>query len=113
MSTITNSAVVREFEKLAVAGDLNRLGTLGDANIVNHALASGRPQGSSGAVNSSSRLGGPPTRHAGCRLGWLRRMIMSRIAYRLVGGRIVERWAIRDDLAMIVQLGSATPNSSR
>ena len=32
-------------------------------------------------------------------------------AYRLVEGRIVERWAIRDDLAMIVQLGNATPNS--
>jgi predicted ester cyclase len=27
-------------------------------------------------------------------------------AYRLVEGRIAERWAIRDDLAMLVQLGA-------
>jgi hypothetical protein len=26
-------------------------------------------------------------------------------AYRLVGGRIAERWAIRDDLSMLLQLG--------
>jgi hypothetical protein len=25
--------------------------------------------------------------------------------YRLVGGRVAERWAIRDDLAMVLQLG--------
>ena len=27
-------------------------------------------------------------------------------AYRLVDGRIAERWAIRDDLAMLLQLGA-------
>jgi predicted ester cyclase len=27
-------------------------------------------------------------------------------AYRLAAGRIAERWAIRDDLAMLVQLGA-------
>ena len=26
-------------------------------------------------------------------------------AYRFVGGRIAERWAIRDDLSMLIQLG--------
>ena len=30
-------------------------------------------------------------------------------AYRLVDGRIAERWAIRDDLAMMVQLGALKP----
>jgi predicted ester cyclase len=30
-------------------------------------------------------------------------------AYRLDGGRIAERWAIRDDLTMIAQLGGFTP----
>ena len=27
-------------------------------------------------------------------------------AYRFSGGRIAERWAIRDDLAMLIQLGA-------
>jgi predicted ester cyclase len=27
-------------------------------------------------------------------------------AYRLVDGRVAERWAIRDDLSMLVQLGA-------
>ena len=31
-------------------------------------------------------------------------------AYRLRDGRIVERWAIRDDLAMITQLGILASN---
>lgn len=30
----------------------------------------------------------------------------SAFAYRLVEGRIAERWAIRDDLAMLQQLGA-------
>jgi hypothetical protein len=30
-------------------------------------------------------------------------------AYRLVAGRIAERWAIRDDLAMLLQLGAIRP----
>jgi hypothetical protein len=31
-------------------------------------------------------------------------------ACRLVGGRIAERWAIRDDLAMLIQPGAITPS---
>jgi predicted ester cyclase len=30
-------------------------------------------------------------------------------AYRLVEGRIAERWAIRDDLTMLQQLGALRP----
>jgi predicted ester cyclase len=30
-------------------------------------------------------------------------------AYRLAAGRIAERWAIRDDLAMMLQLGAIHP----
>jgi len=30
------------------------------------------------------------------------------VMYRLVGGRIAERWAVRDDLGMMLQLGALT-----
>jgi hypothetical protein len=30
-------------------------------------------------------------------------------AYRLAAGRIAERWAVRDDLAMLLQLGAVHP----
>jgi hypothetical protein len=29
--------------------------------------------------------------------------------YRLAGERIAERWAVRDDLGMMLQLGAFTP----
>ena len=32
-------------------------------------------------------------------------------AYRFVDGRIAERWAIRDDLAMLLQLGALEPRA--
>jgi predicted ester cyclase len=141
MSTITNKAVVREFEELADGGgDLNRLGALCDANMVNHALASGRPQGVEGTrqfLELARRITHPARWLSSCMVaendlvvhfgvrehewpggpfrgfdlapGRYTREVM--FAYRLVEGRIVERWAIRDDLAMIVQLGNATPNT--
>ncbi|MFJ6080053.1 hypothetical protein ACIQI8_01535 [Streptomyces sp. NPDC092369] len=34
-------------------------------------------------------------------------------AYGLVDGRIAERWPVRDDLAMLRQLGALKPNSPR
>lgn len=32
------------------------------------------------------------------------------VMYRLTGGRIAERWAVRDDLGMLLQLGALSPN---
>jgi ketosteroid isomerase-like protein len=49
MTIMSNKALVRGFEELADGGgDLARLDTLCDANIVNHALAPSRPQGIEG-----------------------------------------------------------------
>lgn len=136
MTIMSNKTVVRGFEELADGGgDLARLDTMCDANIVNHALAASRPQGIEGTRQflEQARRAIHPARwlsshmvaeddlvvHFGARehewpggsfrgfdlpAGRYERDAM--FAYRLRGGRIVERWAIRDDLAMIMQLGN-------
>ena len=141
MTMISNKRVVREFEALADGGgELDRLDTLCDPNIVNHALAAGRPQGIDGTrqfLEQARRIIHPAhwlsshmiaeddlVVHFGTREhewpggsfrgfdlapGRYTRDVM--FAYRLRGGRIVERWAIRDDLAMIAQLGNPTSDS--
>lgn len=141
MSTMSNQAVVRAFEELADGGgDLAQLDTLCDTNIVNHALAAGRPQGIDGTRQflEQARRTTHPARWLSSRMvaesdlvvhfgtrehhwpggsfrgfdlapGRYVRDVM--FAYRLLDGRIVERWAIRDDLAMITQLGHLPSNS--
>jgi predicted ester cyclase len=102
--------------------------------MVNHALAPGRPKGLGGTraflesarrdvhparwvkthmaaegdlvVQFGSRESewtGGPFRGFDLEPGRCVRDVM--FAYRLEGGRISERWAIRDDLAMILELG--------
>jgi predicted ester cyclase len=102
--------------------------------MINHALAPGRPQGIEGTrefLRSARRDTNPArwlsshvvaerdlvvqfgTREQTWPGGTFRGFDMSSgtftrdtaFAYRLVDGRISERWAIRDDLAMILQLG--------
>jgi len=136
MTIMRNKTVVRGFEELVDGGgDLARLDTLCDANIVNHALAISRPQGIEGTRQFVEQARRPmhPARwlsshfvaeddlvvHFGSRehewpggsfrgfdlpAGRYERDVM--FAYRVRGGHIVERWAIRDDLAMIRQLGN-------
>ena len=138
MTIISNKAVVREFEELADGGgDLARLDSLCDANIVNRALAADRPQGIDGTRQflEQARRTAHPARWLSSRMvaendlvvhfgtrehewpggsfrGWnlapgrYVRDVM--FAYRVLDGRIVERRAIRDDLAMIAQLGRLT-----
>ena len=136
MSTITNKAVVREFRSW-----LSPVTSIGSARYASSTTRVPRagPRGSRGPVNSRAGSADlPPGWLSSCRVAEndlvgnsasgntnglanrfeasiLRRPLHPRGHVRLWSRRraIVERWAIRDDLAMIVQLGNATPNSSR
>jgi predicted ester cyclase len=130
-----NKAVVKEFDEIGNGGgDLTRLDALCEPDMVNHALAPGRPQGLAGTREflTTARRAQHPGRwitsfvvaegdmvvQFGLReLDWpggnLRGIAIPAgvctrdvaFAYRLRDERIIERWAIRDDLAMIQQLG--------
>ena len=130
-----NKAVVQEFDEIGNGGgDLTRLDALCDPDMVNHALAPGRPQGLAGTreflmaarraqhpgrwITSFVVAEGDMVVQFGLReLDWpggnlhgiaVPAGVCTRdvaFAYRLRDERITERWAIRDDLAMIQQLG--------
>ncbi|TCC51459.1 hypothetical protein E0H73_40765 [Kribbella pittospori] len=135
MNHSENKAVVQELDDLGNgAGDVSRLDALCTPDLVNHALAPHMPPGIEGTRQflTSARRNRYPGRWVesfvvaeedlvvqfGSReLHWpgggfrgfdLREGVCTRdvaLAYRLREGRIAERWAIRDDLAMILQLG--------
>ena len=136
-----NKAVVKEFDELGNGtGDLGRLDDLCTPDIVNHALAPGAKPGIEGTRDflRRARRDAHPARwlesyvvaeadmvvQFGVRehewpggsfrgfdapAGVYRRDTV--FAYRLVDGRIAERWAIRDDLAMLLQLGALRDQS--
>lgn len=141
MSIQRNKDVVRRFDELSVGGDLNDLDELCTPDMVNHALAPGRPSGIEGTreflasrqrdrtaagwawsvvvaegdyvVQFGSRTGewaGGAFRGFSVRSGTFTRDVA--FMYRLVDGRIAERWAVRDDLALLLQLGTLTPEST-
>lgn len=134
-----NKAVVGEIDELGNGGgDIDRIDVLCTPDIVNHALAPGRPQGIEGTREflRSARRDIHPVR-------WIESHVVAEgdlvvqfgtreqhwpggsfrgfeipsgvftrdtaFAYRLVDGRICERWAIRDDLGMMLQLGAVIP----
>jgi predicted ester cyclase len=131
-----NKAVVAQFDELGNrGGDIDVLDTLCTPDMVNHALAAGRPQGLEGTRQFLLNAGRDT--HPG---RWLSSIIVAEsdmvvqfgarelhwpggplmgfeaqpgtavrdvaFAYRLVDGKIAERWAIRDDLSMLRQLGA-------
>lgn len=136
MDTGYNKMVVAQFDELGNSGgDLALLDSLCTPDMVNHALAPGRPQGLEGTreflrnarrethggrwVNSIVVAEGDMVVQFGTReLHWPGGSFMGfevppgmatrdvAFAYRLVDGRIAERWAIRDDLSMLRQLGA-------
>ena len=136
MDISQNKAVVAQFDALGNGGgDLSVLDGLCTPDLVNHALAAGRPQGIEGT--REFLRGARRETHPG---RWVRSVVVGEgdmvvqfgtrelhwpggplvgfqapagtttrdvaFAYRLVDGRIAERWAIRDDLALLRQLGA-------
>jgi predicted ester cyclase len=138
MSPQQNKIVVERFDALVNSGDLEQLDQLCTRDMVNHALAPTRPAGLEGTreflatagrklrsdrrqdlivvaendrvVQHGVRGGHWP---GGIFLGmqvpegpYAREVVF---IYRLVDGRITERWAVRDDLGMMRQLGALQP----
>jgi predicted ester cyclase len=135
MDTARNKAVVAEFDQLGNrGGDLSRLDTLCTPDIVNHALAPGL-DGTREFLRAAQRdvhgarwlesfvvaendlvvqFGSREHHWSGGRFRGFdapagRHVRDTAFAYRLMDGRITERWAIRDDLAMLLQLGALHP----
>jgi predicted ester cyclase len=136
MDVSHNKAVVAQLDQLGnEGGDLTILDRLCTPDLVNHALASSRPQGLEGTREflrgaHRDRLGGRwlhshvvgeddmVVQFGSRELNWPGGAFMGfqtppgiatrdvAFAYRLVDGRVAERWAIRDDLSMLLQLGA-------
>jgi predicted ester cyclase len=125
---------VERFDKLLGASNLDELDELCTPDMVNHALAPGRPQGLAGTreflTQSATRFGdsgwtelnviaegdfvvqhgrrggtwrGGPLFGIDLDAGRYNREVV--FLYRLKDGRITDRWAVRDDLTMLRQLG--------
>jgi ketosteroid isomerase-like protein len=139
-----NKAVVERLDQLGnMGGDLAALDELCSPDIVNHALAPGRRTGLDGTrdfLASANRAAHEArwresfvvaendlvvqfgTREHTWPGGQFRGFDVpagpytrdTAFAYRLHEGLIVERWAIRDDLAMLLQLGAlGRPDQAR
>jgi ketosteroid isomerase-like protein len=133
-----NKDVVQRFDALSSGGDLSQLEELCTSDMVNHALAPGLPGGIEGTREflTSARRGQKTGRWVHSVVvaegdfvvqfgvltgdwngGSFRGFNMPRgsytrdvaFMYRLVDGRIAERWAVRDDLGLMLQLGALTP----
>jgi predicted ester cyclase len=138
MSTDTNRSVVERFDALFGATNLEQLEELCTPDMVNHALAPDRPAGLAGTrefltgpaakfgdtgwtdlqviaegefVVQHGRRGGNwrggPLFGFDLRPGHYDREVV--FLYRLRDGRITDRWAVRDDLTMLRQLGGLPP----
>jgi predicted ester cyclase len=141
MGTEINKAIVERFDSMLNTQDLSQLDELCSSDMVNHALAPNRPPGLEGTrqwletegrnfqsffwkelfvvveddlvvqfgVREHDWPGGRfrgfdvPAGH--CERG-------AAFMYRLGDGRIVERWAVNDLLAMLLQLGAISVPST-
>jgi predicted ester cyclase len=128
------AAVVEQFEKITDAGEIDQLESVCHPDLVNHALAASRSPGLAGtreylASPLAARFteawrdrrvitDGEYVVHHGIRTGhwpggeflgisapsgdYAREVIFM---YRVSDGKVAERWAIRDDLGFLRQLG--------
>lgn len=133
---VQNKAIVAQFDELGNrGGGIAILDTLCTPDMVNHALGADRPQGLEGTRQFLLNAGrathggrwlstvvvaeGDYVVQFGAReLHWPGGPLLGfeaqpgtatrdvAFAYRLVNGQIAERWAIRDDLSMLRQLGA-------
>jgi predicted ester cyclase len=136
MGVEANKQTLEEFDRLLGAEDLSALDRLCLPEMVNHALAPDRPAGLAGTREFLEAMGRNQMTHQGwsqlvvvaegdyvvqygSRHGrWNGGRFMGVEAdpgiydrgfaamYRFVGDRIAERWAVRDDLTMLRQLGA-------
>jgi len=135
VTTETNKALVERFDAILNTGDLGQLDELCSPDLVNHALAPGRAPGLEGTrqwlategrkfesfrwrevrVVTESDLvvqfgvrGGqwPGGAFGGFDVPAGHYQRDTAFMYRIAGDRIVERWAVNDHLAMLLQLGA-------
>ena len=136
MSGEQNKQVLAAFDRLLGAADLTPLDQLCRADMVNHALAPDRPSGLAGTREFLETMGRHHMTHEGWRElvvvaegdyvvqygvrhgRWHGGRFMGIEAspgdysrgfaamYRFEDGQIAERWAVRDDLTMLRQLGA-------
>jgi predicted ester cyclase len=136
MSVTANKQLLAQFDEVVSTSDVTRLEMLCAPDMVNHALAAGRPAGLAGTREYLETMGRHQlTEHAWDQLTvigegdlvvqfgvasarWNGGRFMGIDAppghfardfaamYRFNQGRIAERWAVRDDLTMLRQLGA-------
>ena len=131
-----NKQVLARFDRLLGTDDLSTLDELCTPDMVNHALAPGRPAGLAGTREFLQTMGRNQMTHE----GWHELVVVGEgdhvvqygvrhgqwhggtfmgieaapgsysrgfaAMYRFEDGRIAERWAVRDDLTMLRQLGA-------
>jgi ketosteroid isomerase-like protein len=135
-----NKELIRRFDEIVATGDVEALDELCTEDMVNHSLAPGRPKGLEGTRqflrsdmpkfendgwgdDSVMVAEGDYVVQFGVRAGtWLGGACLGfeadpgpysrevAFCYRIHEGKIAERWAMRDDLTMLRQLG-ALPTS--
>jgi ketosteroid isomerase-like protein len=138
MTIEQNKELIRRFDDVVARGDIEALDDLCTPDMVNHSLAPSRPKGLEGTrqflqtgmpqlnehgwtdsvtvaegdyvvqfgIRGGNWRGGPflgINAHAG---PYSREVAF---CYRIQDHKIAERWAMRDDLTMLRQLGALTP----
>jgi ketosteroid isomerase-like protein len=141
MALEDNKRTVERFDAILNTGDLSPLDELCSPDMVNHSLGSSRPAGLEGTREYLGTAGrkfrtehwqrsfvvaeGDLVMQFGTREGnWPGGQFFGfevpsghytrevAFIYRLAGGRITERWAVRDDLGFLTRLGAMTPQQS-
>lgn len=139
MNVERNRELVRRFDEAVAIGNVDALDELCTPDMVNHALAPDHPKGLQG-TREFVRTGMPQFQgdgwtdsvmvaegdyvvQFGVRAGaWLGGAFLGfdvepgpysrkvAFCYRIQNGKIAERWAMRDDITMLRQLGAFEPS---